>query len=148
MITYTCVWLKSMHVSWKDPMCHPQMLCLAQIVCIMNFIAGLFQAVAMVTSSNGNIFRFTGHLCGEFTGPRWIPHTKASDADFDVYFDLRLNKRLSKQSWGWWFETPSRPLWRHRNDINWWWLIMTQSNDANIYVSVTLFYVTCLFVVT
>ena len=34
---------------------------------------------------------------------------------FDVYFDLRPNTRLSKQSWGWWFETPSRPLWRHRN---------------------------------
>ena len=27
---------------------------------------------------------------------------------FDVLSDLRLNKRLSKQSWGWWFETPSR----------------------------------------
>ena len=26
-----------------------------------------------------------------------------------------LNKRLSKQSWGWWFETPSRSLWRHCN---------------------------------
>ena len=35
---------------------------------------------------------------------------------FDVSFDLCLNKRLSKQWWGWWFETPSRPLWRHRND--------------------------------
>ena len=35
----------------------------------------------MMTSSNGNIFRVTGHLCGEFTGPRWIPHTKASDAE-------------------------------------------------------------------
>ena len=34
---------------------------------------------------------------------------------FDALFDLRLNKRLSKQSSGWWFETPSRPLWRHRN---------------------------------
>ena len=30
----------------------------------------------MMTSSNGNIFRVTGHLCGEFTGPRWIPHIK------------------------------------------------------------------------
>ena len=38
----------------------------------------------MMTSSNGNIFRVTGHLCGEFTGHRW-------------------------------FETPSRPLWRHCN---------------------------------
>ena len=35
----------------------------------------------MMTSSNGNVFRVTGHLCGEFTGPRWIPHTKASDAE-------------------------------------------------------------------
>ena len=29
------------------------------------------------------------------------------------FFDLRPNKRLSKQSWGWWFETPSFPLCRH-----------------------------------
>ena len=35
----------------------------------------------MMTSSNGNLFRVTGHLCGEFTGPRWIPRTKASDAE-------------------------------------------------------------------
>ena len=35
----------------------------------------------MMTSSNGNIFRVTGFLCGEFTGPRWIPRTKASDLE-------------------------------------------------------------------
>ena len=35
----------------------------------------------MMTSSNGNIFRVTGHLCGKFTGPRWISRTKASDAE-------------------------------------------------------------------
>ena len=35
----------------------------------------------MMRSSNGNIFRVTGHLCGEFTCPRWIPRTKASDAE-------------------------------------------------------------------
>ena len=35
----------------------------------------------MMTSSNGNIFRVTGHLCGEFTGHRWIPPTKASDTE-------------------------------------------------------------------
>ena len=34
----------------------------------------------MMTSSNGSIFRVTGHLWGEFKGPRWIPRTKASDA--------------------------------------------------------------------
>ena len=37
--------------------------------------------IHMMTSSNRNIFRVTGPLCGEFTGPRWIPLTKASDAE-------------------------------------------------------------------
>ena len=46
---------------------------------------------------------------GEFPAQR--PVTRS----FDVFFDLRLNKRLSKQWWGWWFETLSRPLWRHCN---------------------------------
>ena len=49
-------------------------------------------------------FRVTAHLCGEFPAQR--PVTRS----FDVFFDLRLKKRLSKQ---WWLETPSRPLWRH-----------------------------------
>ena len=72
-----------------------------------------------MTSSNGNIFRVTGHLCGEFTGPRWIPTQRPMTRSFDVFFDVRLNKRLSKQSWGWWFETLSRSLWRHRNVVPW-----------------------------
>ena len=46
---------------------------------------------------------------GEFPAQR--PVTRS----FDVYIDLRPNRRLSKQSWGWWFETASWPLWRHRN---------------------------------
>ena len=48
---------------------------------------------------------------GEFPAQR--PVTRS----FDVFFDLRLNKRLSEQSWGWWFETTSRPLWCHCNGI-------------------------------
>ena len=68
----------------------------------------------MMTSSNANIFRVTGSLCGEFTGHRWIPRTKVSDAELWCFFDLGLNKRLHKQSWGRWFETPSRSLWRNR----------------------------------
>ena len=40
-----------------------------------------WNAVYMMTSSNGNIFRVTGPLCCEFTGVRWIPRTKASDAE-------------------------------------------------------------------
>ena len=66
----------------------------------------------MMASSNGNIFRVTGPLCGEFTGPGDFPTQRPVTRSFDVFFDLRLNKR----SWGWWFETLSRPFWRHRNE--------------------------------
>ena len=69
----------------------------------------------MKTSSNGNIFRVTGPLCGEFTGPGEFPAQRPVTRSFDVFFDLRLNKRLSKQSWGWWFETPPWSLWRQCN---------------------------------
>ena len=72
----------------------------------------------MMTSSNGNIFRVTGHLCGEFTGPQWIPTQRPVTRSFDVFFDLRLIKWLSKQPWGCWFETLSCPLWRHHNVYN------------------------------
>ena len=44
-----------------------------------------------------------------------FPAQRPVTRSFDVFFDLRLNKRLSKQSWGWWFQTLSRPLWRHCN---------------------------------
>ena len=54
-------------------------------------------------------------LCGEFTGPRWIPTQRPVTRSFDAFSELRLIKRLSKQSWGWWFETQSRSLWRHCN---------------------------------
>ena len=67
---------------------------------------------SMMRPSNGNIFRVTSPLCGEFTGHRWIPLTKASDVElWCFFFDLRLNKRFSKKKWNRWFETLSRPLW-------------------------------------
>ena len=49
-------------------------------------------------------------VTGEFPAQRPVMRS------FDVFFVLRLNERFSKQSWGWWIETPSRPLWRHSND--------------------------------
>ena len=71
----------------------------------------------MMTSSNGNIFRVTGPLCGEFTSPGEFPTQRPVTRSFDVFFDLRLNKRLSKQPWGWWFETPSWSLRRQCNEL-------------------------------
>ena len=53
----------------------------------------------------------TSPVAGEFPAQR--PMTR----NFDVFFDLHPNERLSKQSWGRWFETPSSPLWRHSNDV-------------------------------
>ena len=65
---------------------------------------------------------------GNSPGTGEFPAQRPVTQSFDVFFDLRLNKRLSEPSWGWWFEMLSRPLWRHRNK-NWpgnqnakWWL--------------------------
>ena len=84
-------------------------LCSCQLICRVCFLIQF-----MMTSLNWNIFRVSGHLCREFTGHGWIPAQRPSTRMFDVFFDLRWNKWLSKQSWGWWFETLSRPLWRHK----------------------------------
>ena len=78
-------------------------------------IQNLVNEACMMTSSNGNIFRVTGHLYGKFTGPGEFPAQRPVTQSFDVCFDLRLNKRLSKQSLGWWFETLLCQLWRHSN---------------------------------
>ena len=78
-------------------------------------VQSMFLSMIMMTSSNENIFRVTGPLCGEFTGPGEFPAQRRVTRSFDVFFDLRLNKRLSKQPWGWWFETPSWSLWCHCN---------------------------------
>ena len=70
-----------------------------------------------MTSSNGNIF-----------GPGEFPTQRPMTRSFDVFFNLRLNKRLSKQPWGWWFETPSWSLWRHCNEM---WRVWCGFNEAN-----------------
>ena len=62
---------------------------------------------------NGNNFRVTGPLCGEFTGHRGIPRTKASDARLWYFLWSALEQTMSKQSWCRWFETPLPSLWRH-----------------------------------
>ena len=62
----------------------------------------IFSALLAICAGNSPV-------TGEF--PTQRPVTRS----FDVFFDLRPNKRLSKHWWGWWFETPSRSLWRHCN---------------------------------
>ena len=93
-----------------------------------------------MTSSNGNIFRVTGPLCGEFNGHQWSPLTKASDAELWCFL------WFIKQSWGWWFETPSRTLWRHCNETlfnhkeqSWGWWFETPSRTLWRHCNETLF---------
>ena len=62
-----------------------------------------FSAVLAICAGNSPV-------PGEFLAQR--PVTRS----FDVFFDLRLNKRLNKQSSCLWFETISRPLWCHSNE--------------------------------
>ena len=76
--------------------------------------------INMMTSSIGDIFRALLTLCvgnspvtGEFPSQRLVTRS------FDVFFDLRLKIRLSKQWWGWWLETPSCSIWRHCNAKSW-----------------------------
>ena len=49
--------------------------------------------------------------------PGEFPTQRPVTGSFDIYFDLRLNKRLSKQSWGWWYETLPCPLGRYSNEL-------------------------------
>ena len=82
-------------------------------ICFYEYICNV------MTSSNGNIFQVTGHLCGDSPVIGEFPAHRPVTRSFDVFFDhvdLRPNKRLSKQSWGWWLETPFCPLWRHYNE--------------------------------
>ena len=107
-----------------------------------------------MTSLHGNIFRITGPLCAKFTGHRWIPLTKASDAELWFFFlYLCLDKRLSEQSWDWWFETQFRSLRRHCNDLSLYtyysiiWLsvyIHYASAYMHIYIIVVILCVTTL----
>ena len=50
--------------------------------------------------------------------PGQFPAHRSVTRGFDVFFDLRPDKQLRKQSWGWWFEMPPHSLWRYRNEIS------------------------------
>ena len=74
-----------------------------------------FTRANMMTSSNGNISALLALCAGNSPVTGEFPTQRPVMRSFDVFSDLRLNKRLNKQRQGWWFETLSRPLWRHRN---------------------------------
>ena len=70
----------------------------------------------MMTSSNGNIFRVTSYLCGEFTRHRWIPCTKASDRELWCFLwsppEITVEQTIARLViWD------ASSLWRHCNYI-------------------------------
>ena len=71
-------------------------------------------------------------VAGEFPAQR--PVTRS----FDIFFDLRPNKRLNKQSLGWWFETPSRSLWRQCKENHFLKYNSSIHNDSISYLQTTL----------
>ena len=104
------LWLKLNHVSRRDTCRSNHTLCaFRHSVCVdrvgtwWRHQMEIFSALLAICAENSPI-------PGEFPAQR--PVTRS----FDVFFDLRLNKRLSKQSGDWWFETPVWSLWRHRNE--------------------------------
>ena len=70
-------------------------------------------------------------VTGEF--PPLRPVTRS----FHVFFDLRLNKRLSKQSWGGRFETPSCSLWRHRDVEGYTYKLVMYSRTVSLHLEST-----------
>ena len=105
----TCIWnlhaLNTDYIFWKREcqMIHP---------CVKSWWRHqmeTFSALLAICAGNSPV-------PGEFPAQR--PVTQS----FDVFFDLCPNKRLSKQSWGWWSETPSSSLWRHNNVSHAWLL--------------------------
>ena len=81
-LTDTVEWI-TWNRSWYS-FVHSQLICccLGYMTVISNvWISNTTGHLIMMTSANGNIFRVTGPLRGEFTGHWWIPLTKASDAE-------------------------------------------------------------------
>ena len=105
--------------------------------------ASNLQSIFRMTSLNGNIFRATGPLCaGNSPVTIEFPSQRPLTRSFEVCSVLCQNKRSSKQSRRRWFETPSRPLWRHCN-VEAALINITQVISVIIYVSAVLMCTRC-----
>ena len=83
IIICTYIWVMKKLISWLGLVTLVLITGIAIRYPIM--LKSLLLSCFMMTSSNGNIFRVTGPLCGEFTGRRWIPRTKAHDAELSCF---------------------------------------------------------------
>ena len=73
-----------------------------------------------MTSSNGTFSALLAFWAGNSPITGEFPPQRPVTRSFNVLFDLYLNDRLNRQSWGLWLETPSCSLWRHHSNWTRW----------------------------
>ena len=99
----------------------------------------------MMTSSNGNISALIALCEGNPPVSVGFPSQRPVTRGFDVFFDLGLNKQLSKHLRIQWFETPLRSLQRHCNVLSeqsllkWVLVTPTQHNTSGAWFSLSIF---------
>ena len=123
------------HDTWPYLTVHHDNIDYFLIVIINQMSLKLMGCRILITSSNGNIFHVIGPLWGESTGDQF-PSQRPVAWSFNVFFDLRQNKQLSKESRCRWFEMPSHLLWRHCND----WFITTGDNEGSVWCGLHILY--------
>ena len=117
------LWMKAFYHTNACNFCY-----VYQIINLMVYLGGLLVGflcsiryfyqcwcIEIMTSSNENIAALQDFCAGNSRVTVELPIQRPVTRSFDGFFDLRLNERLSKRWWGWWFEPPSGSLWRHCN---------------------------------
>ena len=109
------------------------------IIDLHSYFTGVIEAAVTSTWWRHQMETFSALLticAGNSPVPGEFPAQRPVTRSFDVFFDLRLNKRLSKQWWGWWFETLLCPLWRHHNEIWLWYETREQyfNNSGKLWI--------------
>ena len=94
----------------------------------------------MMTSSNGSISVLLVLCAGNPPVTGGFPLQRPVTRSFGEFFDLRLNKRLSKQSGRRWFDTPSRSLWRHNTAY------FSPFPTSNFWSKILLWAFTCCYI--
>ena len=113
--THVCVLSQNLEVKYLWD-CYIYLKCWETLIIVFRRLRGLVKHIGVNSGWCHQMETFSALLAlcegnspvaGEFLAQR--PVTRS----WDVFFDLRLNKRLSRPSKRWWFQTQSRLLWRH-----------------------------------
>ena len=123
MIGYILAWLakQNMWSLWNDHNTIVNEECCLSATCDLPKpdlpVTTIKKAILSWRHQTENFSALLAICAGNSPVPGEFPTQRPVTRSFDVFFDLRLNKRLSKQSWGWWFDTLSSSLWRHCNAL-------------------------------